>query len=379
MLSDFKRKLLSFYINSRGWRTRRKLVVIESDDWGSIRMPSRDVYEKFLALGYPVDKLSYLKYDSLESNSDLESLFEVLTSFKDQKGNHPVVTANTIMTNPDFDRIRQSNFEEYHYELFTETLKRYPEHDRVLDFYREGIKKKIFYPQLHGREHLNVNRWMKALQSGNDTIQLAFNHGFYDLGSEHTIISEVSFVDSLSPSDKKELVQQEKGIAEAVKLFEIVFGYAPKTFIAPCYVWRPEIETAFSQNGIKILQSGAYQLVPEIGKVSSFTKRLHFTGEKSKSNIQYTVRNCYFEPSTNFNKANPNEDVQNTINQIEYAFSNKKPAIITSHRVNYIGLIEKSNRMKTLEKLSLLLKTITKKWPDVEFITSADLADIITS
>ena len=31
-------------LNIPGWRTKRHIVVIESDDWGSIRMPSKDVY-----------------------------------------------------------------------------------------------------------------------------------------------------------------------------------------------------------------------------------------------------------------------------------------------------------------------------------------------
>ena len=31
--------------NIPGWRTKRKIVVIESDDWGSIRMPSLKVFE----------------------------------------------------------------------------------------------------------------------------------------------------------------------------------------------------------------------------------------------------------------------------------------------------------------------------------------------
>ncbi len=52
-------------INLLGWRTSRKIVVIESDDWGSIRMPSHDVYTKCLKEGYPVDKNAYERYDSL--------------------------------------------------------------------------------------------------------------------------------------------------------------------------------------------------------------------------------------------------------------------------------------------------------------------------
>ena len=35
-------------LNIPGWRTKRKLVVIESDDWGAIRMPSKEIYNQFL-------------------------------------------------------------------------------------------------------------------------------------------------------------------------------------------------------------------------------------------------------------------------------------------------------------------------------------------
>lgn len=378
-LNSLKRKLLSYYINSRGWRTNRKLVVIESDDWGSIRMPSREVYEKFLAMGYPVDKLSYLKYDSLESNQDLELLFEVLSSVKDIRGNHPVITANTIMTNPDFEKIRQSGFKEYHYELFTETLKRYPQHDKVFSLYKEGIERKIFYPQLHGREHLNVNRWMKALQNENKTVRMAFDHEFYDLGSEHTVISDISFVDALSPDNQNEMTEQVESIAEASEMFQLLFGYRSKSFIAPCYVWRPEIESAFITNGIKLLQSGAYQLIPEIGKVSSFKKKVHYTGERSKENIFYTVRNCYFEPSNHFIKDRDSNSLNLLFNQLATAFKNKKPAIITSHRLNYIGSIDSSNRSNSLNQLTILLKTLIHRWPQIEFVTSEDLVNIIIS
>lgn len=34
-------------INIPGWNTKRKIVVFESNDWGSIRMSSIDVYNHF--------------------------------------------------------------------------------------------------------------------------------------------------------------------------------------------------------------------------------------------------------------------------------------------------------------------------------------------
>ena len=88
-----------------GWRTNFKIIVIESDDWGSIRMPSREVYKKCLNAGYRVDKNPYERYDSLLSQKDLELLFDLLIQFRDRNGNHPIITANCVVANPDFEKI----------------------------------------------------------------------------------------------------------------------------------------------------------------------------------------------------------------------------------------------------------------------------------
>lgn len=70
--------LIDFYY----FRTNRKIIVFESDDWGSIRMPSKDVYDTMLNKGYPVDIRPFEKYDSLESDEDIEALFEVLKKLR---------------------------------------------------------------------------------------------------------------------------------------------------------------------------------------------------------------------------------------------------------------------------------------------------------
>src|ERR1035437_5292112 len=96
-----------------GWHTSRKIVVIESDDWGSIRMASTKAYKTFLQSGYPVDQSSYNRNDALECNEDLEFLFEVLSSVKDKYGNPAVMTINNIVANPDFEKIKCSDFQKY--------------------------------------------------------------------------------------------------------------------------------------------------------------------------------------------------------------------------------------------------------------------------
>lgn len=68
---SFKQIITHNLLNIPGWRTKRKIVVIESDDWGAIRMPSRATYNKLLLEGYRVDKNCYEKYDSLATEKDL--------------------------------------------------------------------------------------------------------------------------------------------------------------------------------------------------------------------------------------------------------------------------------------------------------------------
>ena len=45
MLSKIKSAIATNITNARGWKTDRKIVVIESDDWGMIRMASSQVKE----------------------------------------------------------------------------------------------------------------------------------------------------------------------------------------------------------------------------------------------------------------------------------------------------------------------------------------------
>ena len=56
----------------------------------------------------------------------------------------------------------------------------------------------------------------------------------------------------------------------------------------------------------------------------------------------------------------------------------KAHATISSHRVNYVGWLNEDNRANGLIKLDELLSRIIKKWPNVEFMTSSELGDLIS-
>jgi hypothetical protein len=49
--------------------------------------------------------------------------------------------------------------------------------------------------------------------------------------------------------------------------------------------------------------------------------------------------------------------------------------IIDTHRVNYIGYLNHKNRDRGLQLLNDLLSSILKRWPDVKFLNSEELAE----
>ena len=174
------------YNECRDYRGRKgqHILLFESDDWGSIRMSNRQDWNELLRKGYPVDKRPYERFDTLESPQDLEYLFEVLSRYKDVQGNHPIITANMLMVNPDFERIEKDNFQNYFYEPITNTYCRYWGDARVLDVMKQGMDAGVFMPQSHGREHFNVTQWMHGLQAGDEDLITAFKYGMCGIASK---------------------------------------------------------------------------------------------------------------------------------------------------------------------------------------------------
>ena len=358
--------------NIPGWRTSRRIVIFESDDWGSIRMPDKATYDILLTKGIRVDNCPYNKYDSLASEDDLIALFEVLNRFRDINGNPPIITANCVLANPDFDKIRRSDFKEYHYELFTDTLKKYPKHSLSFTLWKQGIDNNLFYPQFHGREHLNVARWMKALELKLPETRLAFDLNLFGIGKNITKENRKNFLEAFAVDAIGDETQINKIVAEGLLLFKEIFGFTSKSFIAPNYVWSPTIEEELYKQNVKYIQGQRMQIAPIFNSSKKY-KINHFTGQRNKYGQIYTIRNCEFEPSFD----NRKDSINGCLAQIANAFRWGKPAIISSHRVNFIGSIESSNRDRNLLLFSDLLSKIQKRWSNAEFMTTNKLGDLI--
>lgn len=373
-VSSFIEKLKNHCINIPGWRSNRKIIVFESDDWGMQRMPSKKAFENLLAKGYPVDKSIYNRFDSLETNQDLEALMDVLSSVKDKNNHEPIFTLNIILSNPDFKKILDSNFQEYHYELFTENLRKNKNSNNVFDLYKQGISNKLFQPQFHGREHVHINNWMYNLKNRNPQFLAAFKEGSYTINDCRGSSCRYECLDAMGTYSDYDFDLIKTSIKHGLSLFNEIWGFQSSSIIAPCYTWSKPLENVFKDNGIKYIQGSRAQREPNsLGNSSKIYR--NYCGKRSHNGLTYLVRNVSFEQI----ESRDDNIVNSALKQIHTSFFWGKPAIISTHRVNYIGSIEESNRIKNLKLLKTLLKDIVKRYPDVEFLSSDKLGDLITS
>jgi hypothetical protein len=359
-------------LNLPGWHTNRKIVVFESDDWGSIRMPSKKIYNYCLKKGYQVDKSPYTKYDSLASNEDLERLFEILMAHSDKNNKQPVITANVLVANPDFERIRQSDFYLYYPESIAETFNSYPAHSKCLEYWKEGHEKGFFHLQSHGREHLNVSRFMKDLRDGVEEALFAFETKMPGIFPKRSSNGGNFYVVSNEFKNESDKIEKCKILVEGLMRFKNIFGLKSSSFISSNYVWQDDFEHSMSINGVKYIQGSYFQLLPK-GDYKGFKKKIHFLGQKNHYGQYYLIRNALFEPSLKKNV----DWVNRCLNEINTAFNFKKPAIISTHRINYVGYIDQKNVDNNLKLFDQLLTEIVKRWPDVEYMSTTDIGRII--
>lgn len=337
-------------------------------------MPSRHAFKKLSRAGIDLisyDAGRYNLYDSLSTSEDLALLFEILTSVRTINGNPAVFTPVTIVANPAFDKIRDSGFKEYYFEPFTTTLNRYKGCDDSFTLWLTGIEDKIFMPQMHGREHLNVAAWMNALQLGDNEALLAFNEGLWGFVPDKAKWPDIDYQAAFLLRDLRELEGQKLILKEGLDLFEKLFGYRASYFVPPNGPFNNSLNETLSQNGIRFRSASKIQHEP-LGFGKS-RRVFHYLGQKDKNGIRYITRNCFFEPSQ------PGKDwVDSCLNDIKIAFRWNKPAIISTHRVNYTGSLIKSNRDRGLTGLHELIKSILHYWPQAEFLTTTELGNLLS-
>lgn len=372
-ISAAKDRLLGTWANFRGLRTKHRVVVFESDDWGSIRMPDRRTYDELLRLGISVDHSSYDRLDCLENRGDLNALFTVLQKYKNAFDRPPTFTFNTIMGNPDFAAIRKNAFSQFVHEDLFRSYRHY-HGDDLRSVWNEAIAQSLIRPQFHGREHLNVELWLSDLRSGFSEVLLAFDKQYFGLPTRTSTRLQKNYLAACWPASIDHYRSIKCSVVEGLSMFDKEFGYRSQSFVPCNYILPKELESATSDRGVQLIQGQRGQLQPSTDGRHVSKKRCH-TGQQNSYGQYYSVRNVKFEP---FEDASA-DWTDLALNGISSAFYWGTPAIIGSHRINYVGGMDLKHRDRSLRLLDNLIRRILIKWPDVQFATSDELIPMMAT
>ena len=282
-----------------------------------------------------------------------------------------------VVANPDFEKIKQNGFLEYVYEPYTETCKRYDNHEKVYELWKEAIAKRLIVPIFHGREHLNAQFWLRALQMGDKSTLLGFENevtGMPGIKGEKLPDFQAAFdIDTVA-----DLPYQKDVIKTGLDLFEQLYGYRSKYFVPTNGPFNNSLEKDLFDVGIRYINTGKKQREP-LGE-GQYRINTRYLGTKNQYGQIYLTRNCFFEPAATGFEVPANYDwINYCLKEIEIAFRWHKPATISSHRVNYIGYLHPENRENGLRQLKELLSRMLKRWPDIEFMTSSELGNLIVN
>lgn len=358
--------------NIRGWKTKRKLVIFCVDDYGNVRIDSPGS-RQILSDSAIEFKNRYDTYDSMETRADLEALYEVLGSVKDKHGNPALFTAYTLPCNIDFEAMAADDYTSYRYELLPRTFEKlglkYPDkYAGAWTLWQEGIENRMLKPQFHGREHFNLYIFDDLLKDRNKNLITVLQNNSYVTIPEHSSYN-MGWTSSYAFNRIEETLDFLDNIRKGLQAFSDIFGFQSDSFTPPAQQFPLHLEEKLSDFGIEYMDrprkfnrhmgNGKYQ-------VQSYK-----TGLDDK--ITNIVRNVVFEPTVPIHA----DWAAYTFKQVEAAFFWNKPAIISSHRVNFCGHLDEANREAGLKSLKKLLQKIVHRWPDIEFISADELGNII--
>jgi hypothetical protein len=358
--------------NYIGWKTKKRIVVFESDDWGSFRFKNKEIRDRYIKTYDP--KLWMHYNDCFESFEDLKQLDCTLKKFKDKKNNPPSFTFLMNPVNPDFHKIKNDNYNNYYYERFDETLDKRKDGKQIFEWYKSAIHNNLIEVAFHGREHLNVHSWMKDLKNRESVTLDGFANRIWGQGVlEFPKNSSYRYRSTFQISKHDELDYLKSSILDGVDIINKMFNQKTTYFLAPDGPYHLSLNSTLVKSGLKYI--GLRKLHKNPLEEKWYQNKYFWLGKKTKEGLRVITRNVIFEP----NSPRYKDWLTFALGEVEKAFKYNNPAVICTHRANYVGGLNPDNREHGLELLEKFITALLHKWPNVEFMTSSALGELISN
>ena len=346
---------------------RMKAVVLESDDWGLCAWSPDDQAYRVLADLPVFRRAAGRRYggSTLESAVDLRRLADLLLEFRGGDGFPPVWQANTVMAAPDYQRLRAPAFECNALPLID-----YPQ--APSRWARPGLwgevvaarEAGVWWPELHGLHHLPETTWLRALREGADDARRAFEQQ----SPVCEAVAKGGEYDSAEP-----LEVRRRNLEGAVQRFRALFGRDPTSFCPPDYRWDEAVEAEAEKLEVITFQGRAERARGLLPRVRHFLGRYRFPDFEGRR--FFLAPRIAFEPGASDEEHAARLGVEAAHRRIRAAWARQQPAILSTHRANYVQL-DPARGAAGLERLRELLARLAED--EATFLTDDEVRGLVT-
>ena len=308
---------------------RLRAVVLESDDWGLCAWVPDDRAHRALAHQPAFRTAAGLRYgrSTLESAGDVGALAAELLEWRGGDGFPPVWQTNTVVANPDYGRMRPPlfEFEELPLAYLPELPARWAR-PGLWDAVRKAEGEGVWWAELHGLHHLPEAAWLAALRRGEDDARRALEQG-------SPIARAVEAGGEYDAAEPREL--RARNVRKAVRAFRLLFGRAPTSFCPPDYRFDDWFEREATSLGLITWQGKAEQAGYPLSPLRRRWLGLRFPHhEGGRFHLPPRIA---FEPE-GAAAAPGARGLEAAHRGALDAWRQGRPAIVSSHRMNYAHL-----------------------------------------
>jgi len=229
----------------------------------------------------------------------------------------------------------------------------------LLDSYRAGQKKGVFFPGLHGLSHFSMFAVEHALRENGEEAKLLRLLWEEDTPFIYWRMPWVGY-EYWHPEEPHPgflaAVEQQALVRRGYELFLALFRTSPISARAPGGRANSDTYQAWSQYGFRVAQEGGGELKPP---------SMHPSG------ILQIHRVVDFEPSTR------EMEVEKYLEIAQLCFSRGIPFVVSMHSINFHSSI-KDFRTPNLAALDRLLTALESKYPDLLYVNDGDMHSIVT-
>lgn len=348
--------------HSLDWKSH-PAVVFESDDWGACEYaPTRQEWERQKALTPTGEWQPYFD-GRLESPDDMERLGAVLESVRDSRGHPAVFTAFTCLANPDFAKIAAGGGKNYHDLMVDEGFPSpWPGRD-VVASWQKAVACGIWEPEFHARfHHTHAADWLALLRDPSpegDRARGRFSRQIYCQDRhfpEYRAMTRAEIVSWISP---------------AIEAFRRIFGRLPEAGVTSDAT--AEVEAVWAEHGMRIFCLRNFS-IPGAPPIIYHTKPWNNQDASTpmgawnpQTDVIYLSRNIFFEPAHD-----PEYSFDRTMDHIRQVWARNEPAVISTHRINYVHYRPEKEECG-LRELRRVLEALVET-PGIQFLSTREVA-----